>query len=130
MKVISYNVRGLRGFEKRAEVRRFTQDKNPFVVCLQESKLHAIDDFLVKSLWGNSQCGYSYQASVGASGGLITLWDSSVVEVWCTLNFRHVLIIKGRVILTGQDFTIANVLCSLCYGGETDSLGLLDSFYS
>jgi len=34
---------------------------------------------------------------------------TSVVEVWCTLSLRHVLVIKGRVILTGQDFIIANI---------------------
>jgi len=50
MKVFCYNARGLGGFEKRAEVRRFIQDKHPFVVCLQESKLSVIDDFLIKSL--------------------------------------------------------------------------------
>ena len=32
-----------------------------------------------------------------------------MVEVWCTLSFRHVLVIKGRLILTGQEFIIANV---------------------
>jgi hypothetical protein len=62
-------------------------------------KLSVIDDFLVKSLWGGAPCGYSYQASVGASGGLVTIWDTSVVEVWCT--FRHTLVIEGRVITTG-----------------------------
>ena len=31
------------------------------------------------------------------------------MDVWCTFNFRHVLIIKGKVILTDQEFLIANV---------------------
>jgi len=51
MKILSYNVRGLGGFEKRAEVRRFIQDKQPFVVCLQQSKLTLVDEFIVKSIW-------------------------------------------------------------------------------
>ena len=50
MKIMSYNVRGLSGFEKIAEVRRFIQDKHSFVVCLQESKLSLVDEFTVKSL--------------------------------------------------------------------------------
>jgi len=98
MKIISYNVRGLGGFEKKADVRRFLQDKCPFVVCLQESKLSVVDDFIVKSIWGSAGCGYSFQASNGASGGIITMWDPLVVEVWCTLSLRHALIIKGKVI--------------------------------
>jgi len=67
MKITSYNVRGLGGFEKRAKVRRFVQDKHLFLVCLQESKLSTVDGFTVKSLWGSEHCGYSYQAFIGAS---------------------------------------------------------------
>jgi len=37
----------------------------------------------------------------------VTIWDMSAVEVWCTLSFIHVLIIKGRMLLTGQEFIIA-----------------------
>jgi len=85
------------------------QDKHPFVFYLQESKLSLVDNFLIKSLWGSDPCGFSFQASVDASGGLITVWNTSVVEVWCTLSFRHALIIKGKVILTGQESTIANI---------------------
>jgi exonuclease III len=36
MKIASYNVRGVGGFEKRIEVRRVVADKKSFVLCLQE----------------------------------------------------------------------------------------------
>ena len=32
-----------------------------------------------------------------------------MVELWCTFSLRHVLVTKGRVIATGQEFIIANV---------------------
>jgi len=38
MKVISYNARGLGGGEKRVEVQRLVKEKNPFVLCIPESK--------------------------------------------------------------------------------------------
>jgi len=50
MKITTYNVRGFGGFEKREEVRRFIQEKRPFLVCLQESKISTVDVFTVKSL--------------------------------------------------------------------------------
>jgi exonuclease III len=59
MKIISYNVRGLGGFEKRSEVRKLETEKKPFVLCLQESKLSTVDDLMLKSFWGNSLTGYS-----------------------------------------------------------------------
>jgi hypothetical protein len=38
MKLISWNVRGLGGFEKRREVRQLVREKCPFIFCIQESK--------------------------------------------------------------------------------------------
>jgi hypothetical protein len=46
---------------------------------------------------------------VGASGGLVTVWDSSGVVGWSTFNFGNVLAIKGKVILTSEEFIIFNV---------------------
>jgi exonuclease III len=39
MKVISWNVRGLGRVDKRKEVRNLVREKNPLIVCLQETKL-------------------------------------------------------------------------------------------
>jgi len=109
MKIISYNARGVGGFEKRNEVRKLVGEKKPFVLCLQESKLSVVDDVIVKSLWGSSSSGYSFQPSLGASGGLVIVWDTDCVEVLSSSSFAHVLVIRGRVVQTGQDFVIANV---------------------
>lgn len=109
MKVVSYNSRGLGGVEKKAEVCRLVQENHPFVLCLQESKMSVVDDFFIKTLWGSVPCGYSYQSYVGASGGLVTVWDTFVVDVWYSVSFRHVLVIKGWVIPICQEFIIVNV---------------------
>jgi len=68
-----------------------------------------VDDFLVKSIWGNAPFGFSFQPSVGASGGLVTVWDSSLVDVWSSMSFAHALVIIGRVILTGEIIVVFNV---------------------
>jgi len=81
MRLVSWNVRGLGGLEKRKEVKDLVKEKLPFVLCLQETKLQLIDVFLCTSLWGNSNHDYSYSPSVGASGDLLTAWDTSEVEV-------------------------------------------------
>jgi len=109
MKLLSNKVRGLGSFDKRNEVRRLVSEKNPFILCIQEIKLGVVNDLLVKSMWGNSPCSYSYQSSKGASGGLLTVWDTDVVDVWSTSNLSHALVIRGRIIRTSQDFVIVNV---------------------
>jgi exonuclease III len=59
MKVLSYNVRGLGGGEKRAEVRRLIGEKHPMVVCIQETKLSVVNAQVIKAVWGDISCGYS-----------------------------------------------------------------------
>jgi hypothetical protein len=73
MKIVSWNVRGLGRLDKRNEVRKLVGEKNPFIVCLQETKLQVCDDFMCTSVWGASSFGFSFRPSVGASGGLLTL---------------------------------------------------------
>jgi len=69
MRILSYYVRSLGGFEKRSEIKRLVSDKKPFVLCLQETKQCTVDDLLIRAIWGNSSVGYSFISSVGASGG-------------------------------------------------------------
>lgn len=91
------------------EVRRLVREKNPFVLCIQESKLSVVDDVLIKSIWEDAPSDYSYQPSVGASGGLVTVWDSSRIDVWFCMSFGHMMVINGKVILTAEEFVIINV---------------------
>ncbi|PNY15039.1 cysteine-rich receptor-like protein kinase, partial [Trifolium pratense] len=57
----------------------------------------------------SSSFGFSYRPSVGASGGLLTLWDSTEVKVWSTESREHVLWCHGRFSKTGEEFLVANV---------------------
>jgi len=109
MKIITYNARGLGGGEKRVEIRRLVSEKHPLVLCIQETKMETLNDQLIKSLWGEGEHIYSYQSSVGASGGMVTVWDASQIVVWSSFNFEHVLAIKGNIILTGEELIIFNV---------------------
>jgi len=109
MKIITYNARGLGGGDKRVEVRRLVHEKRPMVLCIQETKLGMINDQWVKALWGEGMHNFSYQPSVGASGGMVTVWDVSRIDVWTSFSFNHVLAIKGKVILTGEE-----LLSSMC----------------
>jgi hypothetical protein len=60
-------------------------------------------------VWGAASYGFSFKSSAGASGGLITVWDTSRVEVLSSMSFDHALIIKGKVINSSEEFILANV---------------------
>ncbi|GAU19481.1 hypothetical protein TSUD_77250 [Trifolium subterraneum] len=86
-----------------------------------ETKLFTCDDFLCTTLWGNSPHSFSYRPSVGASGGLLTLWDSAEVEVWSTESREHVLWCHGRLTKSGEEFYVANVYAP-CDDGAKEGL--------
>ena len=109
MKLVSWNVRGLGGLEKRREVRRLVGEKSPFGLCLQETKLSVCDDFLCTSLWGDANHAFSYQSSVGASGGMLIVWNTNEVEVWSSGSQEHALFIHGRFIGTKEEFYLFNI---------------------
>jgi hypothetical protein len=46
---------------------------------------------------------------MGASGGLITMWDTAEVEVWSTSTENHVLQIHGKFISTNEEFYLFNI---------------------
>ncbi|GAU22961.1 hypothetical protein TSUD_247050 [Trifolium subterraneum] len=56
-----------------------------------------------------------------ASGGLLTMWDTSEVEVWSSTSREHVLWCHGRFLKTGEEFYLANVYAP-CEMGAKQSL--------
>ena len=84
-------------------------EKKPLILCLQETKLGVCDGKLTLMLWGDANHAFSFRPSVGASGGLLTVWDTLEVEVWSSFSQDNVLIIHGKFIRTNEMFHIFNV---------------------
>ncbi|MCH79282.1 cysteine-rich receptor-like protein kinase [Trifolium medium] len=93
-------------------------EKNPLIVCLQETKLQSCDNFLCSTLWGGTPHAFSFRPSVGASGGLLTLWDTTEVEVWSSTSCEYVLWCHGRFLKSGEEFFIANVYAPCALGAK------------
>lgn len=118
MKLLSWNVRGLGGFENRQEVRALVKEKALWILCLQETKLQLCDDRVCSSIWEGQSKAFSFRPSQGASGGLLTVWDVSEVEVWSTASFDHVLSTHGRFIKSNEEFFLFNVYAPCDYGAH------------
>jgi hypothetical protein len=84
-------------------------EKKPTVLCIQESKLEVVDEFMCRSLWGSDPMAFSFKASLGASGGIITVWDPSVLDVWLSVNIANCLIVKGSFLKNNEVFCLANI---------------------
>jgi len=79
------------------------------MLCIQETKLGVVDELSYRSLWGSSPMAFSFKPLVGASGGILTLWDSSVLDIWLSVNIDSCLVVKGSFKNNNVGFCLANV---------------------
>ncbi|KAL4600472.1 hypothetical protein ACB092_11G201200, partial [Castanea dentata] len=80
LKVLSWNVRGLNVIEKRLQFRNLLRSWKADIVCLQETKLEWITRGIVRSIWSCPYVDWLYLGSDGASGDILLMWNSRVVE--------------------------------------------------
>jgi hypothetical protein len=109
LNLISWNVRGLNDGAKRTRVCNLLQLWKADVVCLQETKLTAITQSLVRSLWRCRYVDWINLDSVGASGGIILMWDKRVVERTDEAVGRFSLSVRFREIASGFEWAYSGV---------------------
>jgi exonuclease III len=77
--ILTWNVRGLNGGRKRLKIRNLLSTWKVDIVCLQETKLKMVSSQLVQSLWRCPYKEWCHVDSIGASGGILLMWDRRVV---------------------------------------------------
>ena len=71
-----WNVRGLRGDGKLSMVKELKKKYRLNILGLIETKREVVTKFDVARLWGCDTVGWEFMESVGASGGLLLMWDN------------------------------------------------------
>lgn len=95
MKIFSYNIRSLRCRAKCNEVREFIKIQKTDFACIQETRKEVIDEFLIRSLWGQNRCGWAYRESEGRSGGIISLWNLEVSSASSSWYMKGAVVVNG-----------------------------------
>ena len=116
LRIISWNVRGLNARAKRRRVSNSLRMWKGDVVCLQETKLEIVDPVVVRSLWGSPFVDWAYQASEGASGGIVLLWDKRAVEKIDSVSGEYSLSCKFRNVGDNVEWVFLGV-----YGPNSDA---------
>ena len=80
LKIINWNVRGLNEKDKRLQIWHLIRIWQADVICLQETKMEFIMRGFIKSLWGCQHVDWVNLSSLGASGGILVMWDRMVVK--------------------------------------------------
>jgi len=76
--VLCWNIRGLNAEEKHDAVRDKIEESGCSIVCLQETKIQSFDLPLVRKFAPRHFDKFDFVPSIGASGGILIIWNSAV----------------------------------------------------
>ncbi|GJS76896.1 RNA-directed DNA polymerase, eukaryota [Tanacetum coccineum] len=106
---ISLNSNGLGGDNKKEWIRNLIDECCPMFFGVQETKLERIDHCLAHSLWPRNFMEFAFCGSVGASGGILTLWDSHVFVMEQCFKERNFVGVIGSCIGVSSKIGLLNV---------------------
>jgi exonuclease III len=78
---LGWNVRGLNDQERKDMVHEVVAASTCHIVGLHETKLGSISAFNAAYIGGYQLKSYAERLAIGTRGGIVLLWDDSVVEV-------------------------------------------------
>ncbi|KAK3210476.1 hypothetical protein Dsin_015182 [Dipteronia sinensis] len=109
MIVMTWNVRGFGKGEKKVIVNGLVNRHNPEILFIQESKLKVFNNKVIRSLGGSRLTTGVGVEIVGASGGLITLWDENAFKAEDCITNRRCIIVAGVLTKINQHIVFCNV---------------------
>ncbi|XP_071694772.1 uncharacterized protein [Rutidosis leptorrhynchoides] len=96
-------------------VKNLCCNDRPDIAVFQETKCNIVEDRWVQSLWGSDAFGFVQKESVGNSGGMLIIWDSSRFKVNNAVGNSFFMAISGTWVGSGNGSMIVNV-----YGPHND----------
>jgi exonuclease III len=100
--ILVWNVRGLNANSHRDALRSLVGSERVSVVCVQETKLHVIDNFLVMQVLGIG-FDYSFLSSVGTRGGILVAWRASSWSASSISTQRYSVLVRLKPIAGGEE---------------------------
>lgn len=114
MKILSWNVRGLRLREKNGAVRRFIRKNRAEMFLIQETKRADLCASFSREILGSQDFGFFYKSVEGSSSGQLVMWNSSLFKESIREDSRSISV-KGQLISEGVEACFTNI-----YGPNTE----------
>ncbi|XP_071687253.1 uncharacterized protein [Rutidosis leptorrhynchoides] len=117
MLLLSLNIRtfGSSNDSKIREFKRLIRKIKPSFIALQETKLHRVNEFWVRGIWGSNYCQILQKEMVGKSGGQLIIWDSTLFIATDSYICDHFIGVRGKWASNGAPCIFINV-----YGPHND----------
>jgi len=81
MIVLTFNVRGLGGRQKKNKIKELVRDHKVDFLAIQETKMEVINTRLCQRFWGSVDCDWAFLPSEGNSGGILSIWRKSLASL-------------------------------------------------
>lgn len=92
-RVLCWNVRGLNSDKRNRVIRQKIDENQAVVICMQETKIENFDMRYVREFRPKRFDNFAFSPSVGASRGILVLWNSSVLHGTLTKIQQFVLLL-------------------------------------
>ena len=107
--VLCWNVRGLNSGDKQLALSNAITSSGCAVICLQETKKPSFDLSFIKSCCPRRFDQFAFVPSHGASGGIVTIWNSTIFSADVLLSEDFALVTRFKSTQSAQCWTLVNV---------------------
>lgn len=107
--ILCWNVRGLNASKKQLALSNAIASSGCAIICLQETKMPSVDLALIKTICPRRFDHFAFIPSVGASGGILTIWNGSLFDGQIIFSESFVLGVTFTAKNSAHVWTLINV---------------------
>jgi exonuclease III len=126
-KVLCWNIRGINSQQKWDALRDKIRDSQCDIICIQETKRDPFDLSYIRNFCPSPFDSFEYLPSLGASGGIITIWKSRLFTGNLSFQNNFSLSVELTSKLNNQTWLLTNVYAPRTSEGKRDFLNWFKS---
>ena len=108
-KILVWNIRGLNSQGKWDALRAKITESACNIICLQETKRDNFDPTYLRKFCPRHLDGFAFSPSAGASGGLLTIWNSNLYSGDIVQTNSYTVTLKFTYLLDQSSFHLSNI---------------------
>ena len=118
--ILCWNIRGINSNLKWLALSNKIAETSCAIICLQETKRENFEHFYLRKFCPKRFDKFAFQPSVGASGGLITIWNSAIVTGSVVSCLPYSITVKFTSTSSSNDSWLLSNIYGPCSGELRD----------